>query len=264
MNLAGFAHSPAGHWTGLAFALVAVGWAVMTARPRSLYGRLLWAVIAACVGVGFFGGLVTTLGYFGGGAVALVIGALALFDRRFDAGRWRARCDDPLVLRSPFHEAWRVSRGGADPRHNHHQRSSDQSFAYDFLPVEGGAWEREIFAPCDGTVAWTEDRHEDAPPEERRIDSKHPAGNYVSIETPRGFVILAHLKKGSIVLLPGTPVRTGDLIGRCGNSGNTEQSHLHVHAQNRSQIAVDVAEGIPIAFADAAGQAWILDYGDVL
>ncbi len=264
MNQGVFANAAAWHWGGLAFAVAAVAWAVVTARPRSVYARLMWVVIAACVGLGFFGGLVTTLGYFIAGGIAAVIGGLALFDRRFDAGRWRARCVDPLPLLSPFREAWHVSGGGADPRHNHHQRVSDQYFAYDFLPVEGDAWEREILAPCDGTVAWTEDRHEDAPPDERRSDAKNPAGNYVSIETSRGYAILAHLKKGSIAVLPGVPVRAGDLIGRCGNSGNTTQSHLHVHAQNRAQIAVDVAEGIPIAFVDNAGQAWILDYGDVL
>ena len=214
--------------------------------------------------MGFFGGLVTSLGYFAGGAVALVIGGLARFDRQFDARRWRARCIDPLQLHSPFRDPWRVAAGGADPRHNHHQRAGDQYFAYDFLPVEGDAWDREILAPCDGSIAWTEDRHEDAAPDQRHSDNKNPAGNYVSIETPRGYVILAHLKKGSITVLPGVPVRAGDVIGRCGNSGNTTQSHLHVHAQNRAQIAVDVAEGIPISFVDNAGQAWILDYDDVL
>jgi murein DD-endopeptidase MepM/ murein hydrolase activator NlpD len=89
-------------------------------------------------------------------------------------------------------------------------------------------------------------------------------GNYVSIETLRGYVILAHLKKGSIEILPGTPVRACETIGRCGNSGNTRGAHLHVHAQNRAQMAVDVAEGIPIAFLDGAGQPMILEYGDLL
>jgi Peptidase family M23 len=207
---------------------------------------------------------VTTVGYLAGGAAAILTGVAATFDRRFDAKRWFARAVDPIVLQRPFRETWKVAAGGADPQHNHHQAVSDQLFAYDFLCEEGTSWDREILAPCDGTVAWTVDDMEDAAPDAQRRDTKNPAGNYVSIETPRGYVILAHLKKRSVAILPGTPVRTGDVIGRCGNSGNTSSAHLHIHAQNRAQMAVDVAEGIPIAFLDRDGQAMILEYGDLL
>jgi hypothetical protein len=252
------------HWGTLVFAVAAFLWAAATSRPHTVYARILWALIAACVGFGFFGGAITEFGYLGCGAAALIAGLLALVDRRFDGKRWRARFLDPIEVRSPFRDAWRVAAGGADPSHNHHQSSSDQYFAYDFVPVEGAAWEREILAPCDGTVAWTEDRYEDAAPAERGHDTKNPAGNYVSIEVPRGYVILAHLKKGSIPMLPGVTVKAGDLLGLCGNSGVTNGAHAHVHAQNRAQIAADVAEGIPIAFLDPAAEAWILDYGDTL
>jgi hypothetical protein len=240
--------APVWHWSSFAFAIAAIFWATSVARPRSFFARALWAIIAACVGIGFFGGVVTTTGYLIGGAVALAIGLAATFDRRFDAKRWFARAVDPIVLRRPFRETWKVAAGGADPAHNHHQSVSDQVFAYDFLCEDGPSWDREILAPCDGTIAWTVDTMEDAPPDEARRDAKNPAGNYVSIETPRGYVILAHLRKGSIAILPG----------------NTRGAHLHVHAQNRAQMAVDVAEGLPIAFLDGAGQAMILEYGDLL
>jgi hypothetical protein len=256
--------APAWHWGAFAFAIAALFWALYVTRARTALARMLWLLCAAAVGVGFFGGAITSLGYVACGVLAGIVGACSLFNRRFDAARWHARFEDPIVLRSPFRDAWRVAAGGADPRHNHHQAVSDQYFAYDFLREDGASWDCEILAPVDGTIAWTEDRHEDAAPAERHRDAKNPAGNYVSIETPEGYVILAHLKKGSITVLPGVPVRAGELIGLCGNSGNTTQSHLHVHAQNRAQIAVDVAEAIPIAFADPAGKAWILDYGDVL
>jgi len=260
MNLTG----PVWHWGAFAFAMACIFWGVTTARPRSVYANILWGVTAGVVGVGFFGGSFIAIGYIGCGILAVIVGGCAFADRRFDSARWRARSVNPIVLHSPFRDAWWVAAGGADPRHNHHQAVCDQYFAYDFLPEEGDAWEREILAPCDGTVAWTEDRHEDAPPDERRRDTKNPAGNYVSIETPRGYVILAHLKKGSIPVLPGVAVKAGDRIGLCGNSGNTRGAHLHVHAQNRAQMAVDVAEGVPIGFYDPEGKAWILDFKDTL
>ena len=259
-----FANTAAWHWSAFAFVLAAFFWATTRARPHSVYARLLWVLIAACVGLGFFGGSVTKVGYFACGLLAVIVGVLSLVDRRFDAARWRARAVDPIVLRSPFRDAWTVAAGGDDPRHNHHQAVGDQYFAYDFLCEDGDSWDKEILAPCDGAIAWTEDGREDAPPDARGRDAQNPAGNYVSIETARGYVILAHLKKGSIAVLPGVDVRAGEPIGRCGNSGNSSRAHLHVHAQDRAQIAVDVAAGIPIAFADAAGEAWILDYGDRL
>ncbi|HTX59376.1 MAG TPA: M23 family metallopeptidase [Verrucomicrobiae bacterium] len=251
-------------WGAFAFDMLAVFAALGVARPGSAFMRLLWLLIAASVGAGFFGGKVTVAGYLVCGLLALGVAVAALIDRRFDAARWRARAVDPILLHAPFRGRWRVVAGGADPRHNHHQVASDQYFAYDFVRIDGPSWDQEILAPCEGTIAWTEDRHEDAPPDRRRRDARSPAGNYVSIETPYGYVILAHLKKGSISILPGVRVNAGDPIGRCGNSGNTRGSHLHIHAQDSPQMDPGIARGIAIAFIDPENQAWLLDYGDAL
>lgn len=110
-----------------------------------------------------------------------------------------------------------------------------------------------------------EDRQEDAPPRERRSNRTRPFGNYVSIETPRGYVILAHLKRGSVLVRVGDTVRAGDEIARCGNSGNTRGAHLHVHAQSLPSQAVDMAQGVPIAFLDrGAERPLLLEFGDRL
>ena len=252
------------HWGSFAFAVATFLWVARAARPHSVQVRLLWVLIVLGVVVGFFGGRIAIMGYLALGALGDALGAWAIRDRRFDARRWRERCVNAIVLRSPFRDAWWVVAGGADPRTNHHQVVQDQYFAYDFLPRSGDAWDRAIFAPCDGVVAWVEDGHEDALPRTRRRDWRRPAGNYVSIETRGGFVILAHLKKGSIVVSIGDRIRAGDAIGRCGNSGNTNGAHLHIHAQDRAEIAVDVARGVPIAFLDLARGASVLDYGDTL
>ena len=44
--------------------------------------------------------------------------------------------------------------------------------------------------------------------------------------------MLAHLKRGSIVVKVGDNVKRGQLLGKCGNSGNSSEPHLHYHLQN--------------------------------
>lgn len=236
-------------------------------RPKSVQQRvLLWTVFAAVI-AGFAQVVypfARSVGYGGAMLVAAFAAGWALYDRRNDAARWMARAGDAIVLHPPFRGRWFVAAGGPDPHHNHHQAVGDQYFAYDFLNDEGPSWDQPILAPCRGMVAHVDDRHDDAAPDGRTRERKHPFGNYVSIETPRGYVILAHLKRGSIVVRPGETVGVGEEIGRCGNSGNTRGAHLHVHAQTTPFEDPGVAQGIPVAFKPSGGEALLLEYGDRL
>lgn len=198
--------------------------------------------------------------------VALV--ALVLwyrFNTQAASKRWLAHAGDhPLVLEPPFADRWRVESGGPDPRHNHHLGRGDQYFAYDFMREGGESWDQPILAPCDGLIVHVEDRQPDGPPGEAQRNRARPFGNYISIETPRGYVILAHLRQGSVSVRAGENVRVGDEIGRCGNSGTTRNAHLHVHAQNQPSY-VDSAQAIPIAFLDRiVAEPMLLEYGDRL
>jgi Peptidase family M23 len=202
-------------------------------------------------------------------AACVSIAAILVW-RRVDVGgaskRWLARASNrPIVLRAPFEDRWRVIAGGPDPRHNPHQRVSDQVFAYDFERDGGASWDSTILAPCDGMIVHVENRCSDAPPGAAQRDRKKPFGNYVSIQTERGYVILAHLRQGSVSVRVGERVQTGVPIGRCGNSGNSRRAHLHVHAQNRPSEAIATADGVPIAFLDrGASEPMLLEYGDTL
>jgi len=61
-------------------------------------------------------------------------------------------------------------------------------------------------------------------------------------------VVYGHLKPGTIPasIRKGTALRTGDLIGRLGNSGNSDAPHLHFQVMN-SPSFLD-ATGLPFVF----------------
>jgi len=44
-------------------------------------------------------------------------------------------------------------------------------------------------------------------------------------------ILLAHLEQGSVMVQPGDRVAQGQQVGAVGNSGNTSEPHLHIHAQ---------------------------------
>jgi murein DD-endopeptidase MepM/ murein hydrolase activator NlpD len=44
------------------------------------------------------------------------------------------------------------------------------------------------------------------------------------------YVVLGHLRRGTVAVAGGDRVGTGQVIGRVGNSGWTERPHLHLQA----------------------------------
>lgn len=57
-----------------------------------------------------------------------------------------------------------------------------------------------------------------------------PAGNHVILSCGGLNVELAHLRQGSITRVPGEQVKAGPTIGAVGNSRNSTEPHLHIHA----------------------------------
>ncbi|MCR2814356.1 M23 family metallopeptidase [Microbacterium jiangjiandongii] len=73
-------------------------------------------------------------------------------------------------------------------------------------------------------------------------------GNHVTIRGDDGFyALVAHLQRGSVTVRRGQRVVAGQQIGRCGNSGNS--SEPHVHAQLMDRASLWTAQGVPLAFA---------------
>ena len=72
---------------------------------------------------------------------------------------------------------------------------------------------------------------------------------YIDCQKENIQVLLAHLRKGSLVAKEGSLIEIGDLIGQVGNSGNTTEPHLHIHARQGGTLdKVISGSGIPILF----------------
>ncbi|WP_024794914.1 M23 family metallopeptidase [Tomitella biformata] len=74
-------------------------------------------------------------------------------------------------------------------------------------------------------------------------------GNHIVIDAGAGvFALVAHLQQGSAVVEVGDTVAAGQIIGHCGNSGNS--SEPHVHAQLMDRASTWTGQGLPLVFAD--------------
>jgi hypothetical protein len=163
------------------------------------------------------------------------------------------------VLELPFRGEWYVFWGGRTLKDNYHAATKSQRFACDIVIMKGGAthsgdgtqladyycYGAEILAPAAGTVVWSCDSLPDQAP--GRMDPSRPVGNGVVIDHGNGeFSLIAHLQPRSQRFQVGDRVETGVVLGRCGNSGNTSEPHLHYHLQDGPDITV--AEGLPARF----------------
>ncbi|MEV1047136.1 M23 family metallopeptidase [Streptomyces sp. NPDC049916] len=89
-------------------------------------------------------------------------------------------------------------------------------------------------------------------------------GNHVVLDLGGGtYAVYAHLRRGSAAVAAGDTVRSGQEIGRVGNSGNTTEPHLHFHLMDGPDP--DAARGVPFTWrgvgVPAGGEAFTVDAG---
>jgi hypothetical protein len=70
-------------------------------------------------------------------------------------------------------------------------------------------------------------------------------------QTARGVIKLAHLQRGSVTVQPGDAIAAGEIVGRVGNSGNSSEPHLHVHAVREDPASPGTETPVPILVDDA-------------
>jgi hypothetical protein len=108
----------------------------------------------------------------------------------------------------------------------------------------------EVRAVADGVVTAIKDGiPENVPLSPTRavpITQDSIGGNNVVVTLGNGaFVYYAHLQPGSLCVKPGDRVRRGQVLGRLGNSGNTDAPHLHLHISDGSDDHSLASEGLP-------------------
>ena len=149
-------------------------------------------------------------------------------------------------LSLPFGGKWLVFWGGDTKKLNQHHDVPNQRFAFDFLGVDGAgkthkgqgksnrdyyAFGREVLTPADGVVTDVIRGVRDNAP--GSMNPYSALGNAVFVRHRKHEVsVLAHFKYGSIKVKVGDKVKKGQILGLCGNSGNSSEPHLHYHVQN--------------------------------
>lgn len=170
---------------------------------------------------------------------------------------------DGIELSFPLNEGF-ISQGGNSTLINYHNADKTaQKFALDIVklnnwglrasvffpkdPYKYQVFGDTVFSPCDCKVVKVKDGLNDLSP--GTMDTINLAGNHVILEFNGNLIMLAHLLKNSITVSPNEFVKQGQPIARVGNSGNTTEPHLHIHAiEGTDTSKILNGNGIPIYF----------------
>jgi len=169
----------------------------------------------------------------------------------------------------PFTGRWTVFNGGVD-ENLRHGGSVSQTYAYDFIIMddEGKSFQgsatdlhsyycyaKDVVSPADGVVVQVRKKAKDSFVDGINVycDSVDIRGNYITIKHhDNEYSTSAHLMPDTITVKVGDKVKRGEVIAKCGNSGNTSEPHLHFQFQSRKSFFLSV--GLPIAFSGISTQ----------
>jgi hypothetical protein len=170
--------------------------------------------------------------------------------------------EECVVLDLPVRGTWLAGHAGATKFTNLH---TTHPYAIDILKLgpdgrlmDGSdlvvtnwyGYDEPVYAPADGLVVKVVDGLPCGPIGNR--DTVNPGGNHVVIDIGNDRqVLLAHLVAGSVAVEEGEVVTSGTLIGRVGNSGNSDAPHLHLHVQSASET------GLPFRFRSMQRKRWL-------
>jgi urea transporter len=161
-----------------------------------------------------------------------------LYQQRFKAHEIGIFC--------PFEDTWNVQQSfDGEWTHQGHWRhaldfvkvgESGKTFQRMGIEVEDYyAFNQPVCSPVEGYVVDCRFTF----PDNRigQVDNQNNWGNYVLIRSLGGvYVLLAHLKANSGEVKVGDYLILGQRIAKCGNSGYSQEPHLHLQVQLSSQI----------------------------
>ena len=155
-----------------------------------------------------------------------------------------------------------IGQGGSATAINYHHTDRSQRFALDIVALNDFgaraagvmpsdltdyvAFDRVVKSPCTGVAISTHDGIDDNRISE--TNTQQPAGNHIILACGTARILLAHLRKGSIAIKGGELVTSGETLGRVGNSGNSSEPHLHMHAYLGGVLDYNAGEGVPMTF----------------
>lgn len=251
--------------------------AVLDGMPKVAawyFSQLSFVVVSCLVFAGALGRLLlrkrfdsrlglTTVAVAGATLLAAVPWTVGLLPIAYPADR--TSTTPHLAIRVPLDGPVVVAWGGDSVKTNYHAAVPDQRWAYDLLVEPAltdtpnlddyGCFGIPVIAPIGGEVVWAVDGHIDQRPGE--TDSNNPTGNTVALHLAKtdSYLVIAHLQNGSVAVADGDVVEEGQMVGRCGNSGNTSEPHVHIHHQRQLPGAdsIGFAEGLPLSFRDNVG-----------
>ncbi|MDN5894473.1 MAG: M23 family metallopeptidase [Nocardioides sp.] len=196
----------------------------------------------------------------------------------------RGRDAPPRVVQCPVRGRWVAINSPASKVPSHGIRAYGQSHAVDLVhepltgmrrpafatgsgmarPTDFPAYGEPVHAMVDGTVVRVRDGQRDHRSRTRwwsvaflmiegslreLCGSGGVIGNRVIIDAGDGvYALVAHLQQGSAAVAEGDRVAAGDVIGRCGNTGNTTEPHVHAQLMDRSTPST--ARGLAMGFED--------------
>ena len=173
-------------------------------------------------------------------------------------------CKADYIL--PFCGKWTVFNGGVEKELSHSWGIPTQRYAYDFVILDDAGksldgdnklvssyycYEKEIVAPADGVVVKICNKHKDS-----RVDGKKAycdaldiRGNHIIVRhNEHEYGVIAHILQNSFLVNAGDKVSQGEIIAKCGNSGNTSEPHIHFQLQKGKSFFFSA--GLPIAFGN--------------
>lgn len=270
--------SKLGLWTGTTVSVAVMIFLYLWGQwplVGSYYGRFLPVVMAVVVIVFAVRGSKSSLPLWPpriiGKAFVFIFGALAcLVLYMVISAIIGQRYPEPSVdLEFPLKGGdYYISSGGSSKIINNHMRDfpNAQEFAIDInkLGSAGGAssnilssanenhhiFSMPVYAPCTGTIKEAVNDVADNAGASMNVDASDGSGNYLSLDCEKAVVSLLHLRFGSLLVKIGDRVEAGQVVGKVGNSGFSQQPHLHLHAAVQDDAGNLI--GIPMKFGGRA------------
>ena len=156
---------------------------------------------------------------------------------------------------------WRKSKG-----YKFYQANTFRYIVFGVPLEDTYCWSEPIFSPLASEVVEAEDGFPERNPvnfwrdmlmvikngltfkPKNNSDLRSVLGNYIILKNQDVYCLIAHAKKGSLLVSSGDWVKEGQKIAEVGHSGNSTAPHLHFQLMDAAELLK--AKGLPCCFQD--------------